>query len=278
MARQPSAAPDRAGVIYRITNMVNAKPYIGQTTKPGTPQEAAEARLAEHVRNAGRPNQSRRPCRALEAAIRKHGADAFRVEVLEVFQGDRADLNAAEQRWIVELGSMRPAGYNLREGGAASALAPESKARLSAASKAAQARPDVKERQIAGTKAAMARDGVKERKSEAATALWESEAYRALVSARHRGEDRKAAARGLIPDPPDFSKPTHALYRALLASVVAMVEARDMDALRAFSIHRWNSDSLRAIQRYRDNALLALEVQAAQAAQAAPMAALTLAP
>ncbi len=41
---------------------------------------------------------------------------------------------------------------------------------------------------------------------------------------------------GALPQAPDFSKPTHARFRAKLAQIVALAEAGDIAALQAFEI------------------------------------------
>ena len=45
------------------------------------------------------------------------------------------------------------------------------------------------------------------------------------------------AQTGALPQPPDFSKPTHARFRAKLAQIVALAEAGDIAALKAFEIN-----------------------------------------
>lgn len=66
------------------------------------------------------------------------------------------------------------------------------------------------------------------------------------------------ARTGVLPPAPDFSAPTHRGYRRHLAEVVALVEARDVDGLRAYPINPVSS-SRRILARYRDAALIALE-------------------
>lgn len=57
---------------------------------------------------------------------------------------------------------------------------------------------------------------------------------------------------------PDFSAKTHTRFRPKLAAVVAMVEARDIEGLRNFHMNP-SSTSPRAIMRYRDKAIAAIE-------------------
>ena len=45
------------------------------------------------------------------------------------------------------------------------------------------------------------------------------------------------AQTGALPQPPDFSKPTHARFRAKLAQIVALAEAADIAGLQAFEIN-----------------------------------------
>ena len=104
------------GVIYKITNKINGKLYIGQTTR--TPEE----RFIEHkycqTSNIGR-------------AIRKYGAENFTIEVLEECE-TAEQLNEREIFWIAELGCMYPNGYNNATGGQGNwERTPESIAKMS---------------------------------------------------------------------------------------------------------------------------------------------------
>jgi hypothetical protein len=80
-------------------------------------------------------------------------------------------------------------------------------------------------------------------------------------------EAMDAAAQGIIPAAPDFSKPTHSAWRKKLAEIVAMVEAKDIAGLKANGVQPLSSSRIQ-LCRYRDAAILALEAQAAQAAAA----------
>jgi hypothetical protein len=73
----------------------------------------------------------------------------------------------------------------------------------------------------------------------------------------------EAAARdGKLPEPPDFSAETHKRFRNKLASVVDLAKASDLKGLRAFEINPVSS-SPKAIARYRDLCIVALEARAA---------------
>ena len=65
---------------------------------------------------------------------------------------------------------------------------------------------------------------------------------------------------GALPAAPDFSKPTHARFRAKLAKLVALAEVGDVEGLKAIEINPV-STSPKAMARYRDLAIMALEAR-----------------
>jgi len=69
------------------------------------------------------------------------------------------------------------------------------------------------------------------------------------------------AQNGALPITPDFSKPTHARFRAKLAQIVALAEAGDIAGLQAFEINPVSS-SPKAIARYRDLSVIAITARA----------------
>ena len=72
---------------------------------------------------------------------------------------------------------------------------------------------------------------------------------------------RDQAQTGALPQPPDFSKPTHARFRAKLAQIMALAEAGDIAALQAFEINPVSS-SPKAMARYRDLCVIAITARA----------------
>lgn len=70
-----------------------------------------------------------------------------------------------------------------------------------------------------------------------------------------------AAAEGKLPPAPDFSAPTHARFRSKLDEISALVKAKDLKGLRAYPINPVSS-SLKALDRYRNLAVVALQAQA----------------
>ena len=69
------------------------------------------------------------------------------------------------------------------------------------------------------------------------------------------------AQTGALPQPPDFSKPTHARFRAKLAQIVTLAEAGDIAALQAFEINPVSS-SPKAMARHRDLCVIAIKARA----------------
>ncbi len=92
------------GFIYKITNQVTAKCYVGQTSK------TIEARFSEHLYNARKGRKSN-----LYNSIRKHGPGVFIVEMLE--ECDNSLLCKREKHWIKMIGCRYPTGYNSTDGG-----------------------------------------------------------------------------------------------------------------------------------------------------------------
>ena len=94
------------GFIYKITNVLTKKCYIGETLKSNP-----ELRWNEHKRKI----EKGIGCPALQDAVRKYGIENFRFEVLIIcFDEDRYRF---EIEYIQKYNSMVPNGYNLTKGG-----------------------------------------------------------------------------------------------------------------------------------------------------------------
>jgi group I intron endonuclease len=96
----------KMGFIYKITNTVSNKCYIGETK-----QESPELRWREHIKSNNKSNG----CPALKGAINKYGLDKFKFEVLIIcFDEDRYKY---EIDYIKKYNSQVPNGYNILPGG-----------------------------------------------------------------------------------------------------------------------------------------------------------------
>lgn len=92
------------GIIYVVTNTVNGKQYVGQTTK------SLEKRWSGHT------SGSAGHCRALWNAIRKYGKESFTLAAIDV-GSSKIELDQAEMMWVEKLNTVAPNGYNLTAGG-----------------------------------------------------------------------------------------------------------------------------------------------------------------
>ena len=109
----------QTGTIYKISNLVNGKIYVGKT------KQQLEKRMNQHKHNSKTVNSG------ISAAIRKYGWENFKVEVLEICPIDK--LDEREIFWIAKLNSKAPAGYNLTDGGDGNSNpSAETRARMSA--------------------------------------------------------------------------------------------------------------------------------------------------
>lgn len=98
--------------IYKITNTVNSKIYVGKTVSA-----CIETYWKYHHK---RPlSRKKHHNKHLQAAWNKYGESAFVFEVIEEFNSEmNFDLNHLEQYWIKKLNSKNPEfGYNLTNGG-----------------------------------------------------------------------------------------------------------------------------------------------------------------
>jgi group I intron endonuclease len=98
--------------IYKITNKINGKVYVGQTT------DTLERRFQEHIAESLRGRPKNRP---LYKAFSKYGIDNFYIEVLETLPSDTELLQQQEIFWIAHYksfcGDSDSWGYNATRGG-----------------------------------------------------------------------------------------------------------------------------------------------------------------
>lgn len=103
-------------VIYKITNKINNKYYIGQTI------QCVKQRFREHCRKT--KNTS-----IINNAINKYGKDNFTLQIIDTAK-TIAELNKKEIFWIKKLKSNK-VGYNIEPGGKNCKLAQSTIAKIS---------------------------------------------------------------------------------------------------------------------------------------------------
>lgn len=114
-------------IIYKVTNLINGKTYIGLTTK------SLEQRKSEHIYKAF--NQNGNP--VIHRALRKYGENSFTWEVIDTAE-TQEELSEKEIYWIKFHESFGANGYNLTHGGEGSLgykHTPESRAKMSISQK-----------------------------------------------------------------------------------------------------------------------------------------------
>ena len=109
------------GSIYKITNTVNGKSYIGQTI-----HDAVKIRIAHHLRGHGNL--------ALKSAVEKYGVDAMKFEILH--DGIIPEfLEGYEKEAIEKFNTIAPHGYNFTEGGETSTPSEKTRRKMSESQK-----------------------------------------------------------------------------------------------------------------------------------------------
>ena len=91
-------------LIYKITNQLNGKVYVGKTG------HTLEQRFQKHLGHV-----SRKVNRHLYDAMNHYGSQHFIIELIE--QVDDMIANERERHWITTLGTRSPVGYNMTDGG-----------------------------------------------------------------------------------------------------------------------------------------------------------------
>lgn len=96
---------DYYGVVYKITNLVNERVYIGQTI------QKPQRRWSAHKYNAKQNNPNNM---YITKAIMKYGHKNFTFEVID-YAKTAEELNVLEGEYISSFNSLAPNGYNLQE-------------------------------------------------------------------------------------------------------------------------------------------------------------------
>ena len=107
---------DRWVEIYKITNIINQKLYIGQAVshirkKNKFVPHGTNGRFNSHVQEALGNNNTKYSCRNLNSAIKKYGKNNFTLQLL--YNCNLDDANKLETEEIIKHNSLVPNGYNL---------------------------------------------------------------------------------------------------------------------------------------------------------------------
>lgn len=89
-------------IVYKVTNKLNGKIYIGQTSR------SLNRRMAEHLAN--------HRTSYFDRALRKYGINNFDIEVIYNAK-TKHELDEKEQYFIKFFNSKIPNGYNMTDGG-----------------------------------------------------------------------------------------------------------------------------------------------------------------
>lgn len=99
-------------IIYKVTNLINNKIYVGKTKNSLTYRK-----YAHKCESLTRDSNT-----YFHKAIRKYGWDNFKWEIIDETEDDN-ELNEKETYWIEELKSnIQKLGYNMSNGGEGNAL------------------------------------------------------------------------------------------------------------------------------------------------------------
>lgn len=112
-------------VIYKITNTVTGKLYIGLTSV------SLRERWTNHKSNCKNPDKY---TSALYCSMRKHGIDNFTIGQIDTATS-LEELNIKEQTYIKALNTLAPNGYNLDDGGGSQNCHPDTRVKISKALK-----------------------------------------------------------------------------------------------------------------------------------------------
>jgi group I intron endonuclease len=93
-------------IIYKVTNTVNGKIYIGQTIRP------LDVRKWQHISD----RRHNRDFSYFHQALNKYGKESFEWQILEHCDS-KEELDEMEFHYIKQYNTFRPGGYNLTTGG-----------------------------------------------------------------------------------------------------------------------------------------------------------------
>ena len=107
-----------SGEIYKITNLINNKCYVGQTRSHRLNHNKYRpfghiGRFKDHINEAN--SNKKNTCKYLNSALIKYGVENFICELILTCKIE--ELDSFEIKYISEMSAKYPNGYNLTDGG-----------------------------------------------------------------------------------------------------------------------------------------------------------------
>lgn len=120
------------GVIYKVTNIINNKVYIGQTITGFDKRYPAKGENSIKIYNYYKSRKNIASCNIhLLNSIEKYSVDAFEVNKIFDIAFSKEELNIKEKCWINNYNSNNyNYGYNNRDGGSNGALSEKTKEKI----------------------------------------------------------------------------------------------------------------------------------------------------
>lgn len=116
--------------IYRITNQINSKSYIGQSINPYRRWNKQHIYNTNRVKNGAKLGDNN--IQLIHLKIAEYGIENFEFQILEEVDTQK-DANLREEHWAEKYSSYAPAGYNIQKCGEYKPPSEETKRKISEA-------------------------------------------------------------------------------------------------------------------------------------------------
>lgn len=171
------------GIVYRITNVVTGRSYIGLTRQPLHQRWSCHRSSAIMMKNQKRKSG----CLALWQSIIKYGENSFEIDVLASAITSKS-LNELEMLLIAQHDTKIPKGYNLTAGGEGSNGASEiTRAKMAAAHTGLRHSAASRAKMSTSQKGRIVSDEARKKFAKAITGRKASVETRAKQSVAHKG-------------------------------------------------------------------------------------------
>lgn len=209
------------GHVYCITNSVNGKQYVGQTTR------SIQDRWRQHKAKILRS--------VLSSAIQKYGAVNFTCTCLSSAQSQE-DLDQLECEWISKLQTIAPSGYNMSGGGfGAGRMIEETKNKIRKAQAEYQKSDEFRKKHKEIMREISARPEIRAARSKQAADSFKSEDHRRRHSEAVRAAmnspdvvDKLSKARRTLWEDPEYRRRHEAFNRTPEAKRLLSERSKEM--------------------------------------------------